>query len=193
MDRLKGELVIDRDRGVIYFNPSEGPMRGVTKLRVSGAVILGNDTLIDVTSADHPALQSRFDLAKFSRVNRHRATSPDGFNHTLDSWSEAEWTNAMGGEAGEAQEIMSLLTAAVGRASNLAKKLLRHRDNVSGNNKEEDKSVDSLRLRAARETADVMIYGDLAIQRLGFETHEIMRSKFNDKSDELECAIRFDE
>lgn len=42
----------------------------------------------------------------------------DGFKHALESWSVAEWTNAVAGEAGE--------------AANVAKKMLRFRDNING-------------------------------------------------------------
>src|SRR6185503_6454385 len=95
-------------------------------------------------------------LSEFSKLNLKRCTSPDAFNHQLDSWSPAEWTNAMLGEGGE--------------AANLTKKLLRHRDNVAGNHKAEDKDVESLRRRARAEIADAIIYADLAIQTLGGDT-----------------------
>src|ERR1700674_2252434 len=108
---------------------------------------------------------------RFSDVNLARCTAPDGFGHALESWSIAEWTNAMAGEAGE--------------ACNLAKKLLRHRDGVAGNKKAEDKDVESLRLRCAEELADVVIYADLAMRALGYDLNETVRRVFNRKSDEL--------
>src|SRR5262245_59538357 len=109
-------------------------------------------------------------LRRFSEVNRTRCEAPQGFGHRLDSWSFAEWTNAMAGEAGE--------------ACNKTKKLLRHRDGVAGNIKAEDQDPAALRLKAAKEIADAIIYGDLAIQALGFETSDILRQVFNDKSAE---------
>lgn len=115
------------------------------------------------------------DLAEFSRRNRDRCTSPTAFNHALDSWSFAEWTNAMAGELGE--------------AANLTKKLIRHRDNIAGNHKAEDKDVESLKRRAAREIADVVIYADLACQALGFDLATEIRAAFNEKSAQLGCDI----
>lgn len=111
------------------------------------------------------------DLKAFSKANLARCISKEGFNHTLESWSFAEWTNAIGGELGEAQ--------------NLTKKLLRHRDNIAGNLKEIDKDPVSLKRRAAEELGDAMAYIDLAIQNLGEDTEEILRFIWNRKSEEI--------
>lgn len=116
-------------------------------------------------------------LKRFSAVNLERCTSPQGFGHNLESWSAAEWTNAVGGELGEAQ--------------NLTKKLLRHRDNVAGNHKPEDLDIESLKRRAAKELCDAIIYCDLSIQALGFDTSATLVQVFNDKSEELSCPIRY--
>ena len=119
-----------------------------------------------------------FDLNQFSQVNLSRCVSPEGFGHSLEAWSFAEWTNAMAGEAGE--------------ACNLTKKLLRHRDQVAGNYKSEDGDVENLKLRAAKEICDGIIYGDLAIQALGFRTSDVLEEVFNEKSDQLNCPIRYE-
>lgn len=108
-------------------------------------------------------------LRALSRMNRSRCV--EGFGHSLESWSAAEWTNAVAGEAGE--------------ACNLTKKLLRHRDEIPGNVKPEDQNDDLLRIRAAQELADTIIYADLAIQRLGFQTEDVVRTCFNAKSEEI--------
>jgi NTP pyrophosphatase (non-canonical NTP hydrolase) len=108
---------------------------------------------------------------EFSALNLERCTSPTGFGHELADWSAAEWTNAIAGEVGE--------------ACNLTKKLIRHRDGVRGNLKSEDQSVISLRRRAAKEIADAMIYSDLAIQALGFNTDDVVTEVFNSKSREI--------
>jgi NTP pyrophosphatase (non-canonical NTP hydrolase) len=115
-------------------------------------------------------------LPEFSKQNLTRCTSPAAFNHALDSWSAAEWTNAMAGEVGE--------------AANLTKKLLRHRDGIAGNVKLEDRDAADLRRRAAREIADVVIYADLAVQALGFDLTTELRAAFNEKSDQLGCDIK---
>jgi NTP pyrophosphatase (non-canonical NTP hydrolase) len=115
------------------------------------------------------------DLQEFSKVNRERCTSESGFNHTLDSWSPSEWTNAICGELGE--------------AANLTKKILRHDQGIRGNVKPEDQDRDALRLRAIDEIADVIIYADLAIQALGGDTASVVRDKFNRKSAEIGCGL----
>lgn len=106
-----------------------------------------------------------------SAVNLARCTAPDGFNHPLASWSVAEWTNAVAGEAGE--------------ACNLAKKLIRHRDGVAGNYKPEDQDQANLRRRIAEELADVVIYCDLAMAAVGYDFATTVREIFNRKSAEL--------
>jgi hypothetical protein len=77
-----------------------------------------------------------------------------------------------------------------GEACNVAKKLLRHRDGISGNYKPDDKYVDVLRRKCAEEVADTIIYADLVIQSLGFDTSEILSFVFNRKSDELGTSIK---
>lgn len=116
------------------------------------------------------------DLKRFSEINRQRCTSPAAFNHQLDSWSPAEWTNAMAGEAGE--------------ACNVTKKLLRHRDGLAGNVKADDQDVAKLREKAAKEIADVIIYADLAMQALGFDTSDVIRQVFNEKSVQLGVDLK---
>jgi NTP pyrophosphatase (non-canonical NTP hydrolase) len=93
-----------------------------------------------------------------------------GFKHTLESWSVAEWTNALCGEAGE--------------AANIAKKMIRHRDQVAGN-KGADTDLSALREKLGRELADVVIYADLVAASQGLDLGECVRDTFNRKSEEL--------
>lgn len=113
-------------------------------------------------------------LKEFSKANLTRCI--EGFGHALESWSPAEWTNAMAGELGE--------------ACNLTKKLLRHRDGIAGNVKKEDQNVILLRHRAAKELCDAIIYADLSIQALGFDTDEMLREVWNAKSIEIDYEGR---
>lgn len=123
-----------------------------------------------------PGAPNGLNLVEFSRTNLARCTSPDGFGHPLNSWSVAEWTNAVAGEAGE--------------ACNFAKKLLRHRDGTRGNYKEGDKDVEALKRKAAGELADVVIYADLAAAALGYDLATVLAETFNAKSDELKLPYR---
>ena len=79
-------------------------------------------------------------LEEFSRINRERCESADGFNHKLSDWSLSDWMTAIMGELGE--------------AANIAKKLNRVRDGIPGNKE----TPDELRLKLSRELADVFIY-----------------------------------
>jgi NTP pyrophosphatase (non-canonical NTP hydrolase) len=101
-------------------------------------------------------------------VNVRRCVN--GFGHTLESWSVAEWMCATAGELGE--------------AANIAKKMLRHRDNVAGN-KDEDRDLAALRAKLARELADTVIYLDLCAASQGIDLGVTVRETFNRKSEEL--------
>lgn len=108
------------------------------------------------------------DFAKLRDTNVRRCIF--GFHHRLDAWSIAEWTNAMCGEAGE--------------AANVAKKLIRHRDNLPGN-QGEDTDIASLRHKLGNELADVVLYADLCAAAIGVSLEEYVISKFNVTSDKL--------
>ena len=107
-------------------------------------------------------------FARLRSTNVQRCV--EGFRHALGSWSPAEWTNALCGEAGE--------------AANVAKKMLRHRDGVAGNTGD-DKSLEKLREKLGRELADVVIYADLTAASQGLDLGELVRETFNRKSEEI--------
>jgi NTP pyrophosphatase (non-canonical NTP hydrolase) len=106
-------------------------------------------------------------FADFSRANKARSESPEGFNHKLESWSLSHWFTAAMGELGE--------------AANVAKKLNRVRDGIPGNKKSEEE----LRLDLADELADTYIYLDLLAQSQGIDLAGAVRRKFNEKSEEI--------
>ncbi len=110
-------------------------------------------------------------FSEFSKINRERCEAPDGFNHTLDSWSLSDWLTATMGELGE--------------AANIAKKLNRVRDGIPGNTEGE------LELRAALidEIADVFIYLDLLAQSQGIHLENAVRAKFNRTSRKIGCEL----
>lgn len=98
---------------------------------------------------------------------------PVGFGHTLTSWSVAEWGNAAGGECGEAQ--------------NIAKKMLRFRDNIAGNTK---KSREEYKEDLASEIAGCLIYLDLWAASEGINLEQAIRDEFNKKSLEIGSEIK---
>lgn len=106
------------------------------------------------------------DLNYLRERNVHRCITE--FKHKLDSWSVAEWTNAMAGEAGE--------------ACNVAKKLIRIRDGVDFLNK----GVTGLELmrKLGEEVADTVIYADLVLASRDMSLAEEIVRKFNKDSEE---------
>ena len=111
-------------------------------------------------------------LEAFSKQNRTRCESPEGFNHALESWSLSDWITAVVGELGE--------------AANIAKKLNRVRDGIPGNKE----SPDELRTKFARELADTFIYLDLLAQAAGIDLPATVVEVFNAKSAEIGYPAR---
>lgn len=92
----------------------------------------------------------------FEELRRANVTRSAEVFHALSTWSPAEWSNAMAGEAGE--------------ACNVTKKMLRGDYAVT--------SVDPVPI-LAEELADVLIYADLLAARCGIDLGEAVRRKFN--------------
>ena len=118
------------------------------------------------------------DLNRIQAINVERcvAPSPQGFGHTLDSWSHLEWAGAMCGEAGE--------------ASNVAKKLKRIDTGMSYANRDNDRDRPILIDKLGREYADTILYALLGLSKLGVRAEDILREVFNAKSDELGSDIK---
>lgn len=112
------------------------------------------------------------DLQTFDRVNRERCESPNGFGHSLKDWSLSDWFTATLGELGE--------------AANIAKKLNRVRDGITGNKETEA----DLRDKLARELADTFIYLSLLAQSVGVNLSEVVPQVFNAKSEQIGSPIR---
>lgn len=110
-------------------------------------------------------------FSEFSKLNRSRCESPQGFRHALDSWSLSDWLTATMGELGE--------------AANLAKKLNRVRDGIPGNRE----TPEELRAALRDEIADTFIYLDLLAQYQGIDLETAVREKFNRTSAKLDCPI----
>lgn len=99
-----------------------------------------------------PRLTCTFET--LSRINLERCE--DVF-HPLDAWSPPEWACALGGEAGE--------------ALNVVKKY--HRG---------DYDLDRCRQLLAPELADIVLYADLLAQRMGIDLGRSVMDKFNQVS-----------
>lgn len=103
----------------------------------------------------------------FSRRNRERCESPNGFNHKLNSWSGSDWMTAILGELGE--------------AANIQKKLNRVRDGIIGNKE----TPEHLREKLSDELGDVYIYLDLFCQSQGIDLEQAVLRVFERKSLEI--------
>lgn len=80
-----------------------------------------------------------------------------------DSWTGADWSNAMAGEAGE--------------ACNVVKKIRRHETNLGTSYN--TPPLDVLMSKLAAELADTVIYADLLAHYYGIELGDAIRQKFN--------------
>jgi NTP pyrophosphatase (non-canonical NTP hydrolase) len=154
---------LDYHRDLGYRHPVGYVLGDV--LRAYG-LSLGSGSPRDEAGATLPENDLFFSMLRMVNVDR----CYNGFKHRLDSWSVAEWTNAMCGEAGE--------------AANIAKKMIRHRD-ATGGNQGTDTDLDALRAKLRAELADVVIYADLTAASQGIDLGDAVRDTFNAKSQAL--------
>ncbi len=106
-------------------------------------------------------------FSNFSKTNKKRCESPNGFNHSLESWSLSDWMTATMGELGE--------------AANIIKKLNRVRDGIPGNSE----TLEELEMKLADELADAYIYLDLMSQAAGIDIELAISSKFKRTSKKI--------
>lgn len=106
-------------------------------------------------------------MKDFSLFNRRRCEAPKGFNHPVSGWSMSDWFTATMGELGE--------------AANVAKKLNRVRDGITGNKE----TPEELQAALADELADTFIYLDLVAQSQGIDLEAAVIAKFNKTSERI--------
>lgn len=112
------------------------------------------------------------DMNEFARINRERCETD--FQHKLDEWSLSDWGVALGGECGEALDVI--------------KKLNRIRDNVEKANF--GKTTEELTASLAHEIGDIYCYLDLLAQAAGLTLSDCVREKFNIVSDRMGSSMR---
>jgi NTP pyrophosphatase (non-canonical NTP hydrolase) len=103
----------------------------------------------------------------FSKRNRARCESTNGFYHKLNDWSQSDWMVAIIGELGE--------------AANIVKKLNRVRDCIPGN----AETPEQLYRKLENEIADVYIYLDLFCQAAGIDLEAAVNRVFDAKSKQI--------
>lgn len=108
-----------------------------------------------------------------------------------ESWSGADWSNAMGGEAGEmaeaaiaimrtsgvAMEVTLRASVAAGTVANTIKKIRRHETGLGTSYNTPE--LEALREKLAEEIADVVIYADLLAEHYGIDLGKAVIEKFN--------------
>lgn len=105
------------------------------------------------------------DISELQKTNEHRKLHW----HARDTWSLAEWTNAMAGETGE--------------ACNISKKILRLENELPNKEAGLDKNnLEELKLNLANEVADSIIYGLLIMSKLGVDASTVIADVFDQKS-----------
>ena len=117
-------------------------------------------------ASDSPTLT--FD--RFSEMNRRRCESYNGFGESLQPSSKytlAHWALSIASEAGEVC------------------------DAILGYEGLKERRAGKTREDIARELADVITYCDLAIQKLGLKTGEVLARKFDEVNARLPEGHRF--
>lgn len=125
------------------------------------------------TKGEYELLLNQLNFSKLKNANKTRCIY--GFNHKLEDWTADQWTNAIAGETGE--------------ACNFAKKLNRSINGIKGN-KPEDSNPQIIKDKLGKELADIVIYCDLTATHLGLNLGDLIKQKFNEKSDEIGSDIK---
>ena len=118
-----------------------------------------------------------FDMRAFSRRNRKRSHSENGFNHPLHLWSLSEWMTAILSEVGEAAHVL--------------KTLHRRRDAVNlameGGGRRETRypTTAEIRKQLEEEIADIFIYLDLFAQAANIDLATAVENKFQKTSEKI--------
>ena len=103
--------------------------------------------------------------ANVSRMHRWHADA-DSIKVPEGTWTGADWGNAMGGECGEAQ--------------NIVKKLRCHETHLGDSYNTPD--IETLHAALAEELADVVCYADLLAHHYGIDLCAAVVAKFNHTS-----------
>lgn len=107
--------------------------------------------------------QPDISVTNWERVKRRHRT-PNGLDVV---WSINDWALALAGETGE--------------LCNVLKKMNRVRDQLAGNKE----TAEELRAKLFDEIADVFLYLDLLATAAGVRLDQVVRDKFNRKSEEM--------
>ena len=93
--------------------------------------------------------------------------------HLIQSWSPTDWGCAMGGECGEALNLIKKLRRATGPTYAETVDKIQNQTNAE------------LIAAIGDEIADMVIYADLLATRLGLSLGDCVEKKFNETSDKV--------
>lgn len=133
--------------------------------------------------------RSDLTFAEVTRQNLSRCEKwhPGG----IADWSPERWLTATGGEIGELGDVMlsfllyNVAVARFGEVENAMKKLFRVEDGIANLNTG-DRAITDYKVGAAKigaEAADVFLYLNLAMCRLGIDLSAEVVRKFNETSE----------
>lgn len=113
-------------------------------------------------------------LQELRQANIERNTSAFG---PLDQWSPTDWACAMAGECGE--------------ACNMVKKLRRldHPDSL-WKKTQNNTDAEYIKNEISKEVADLVIYADLLMARIGRPLDEAIKNKFNEVSERIGSPVK---
>lgn len=126
-----------------------------------------------MTISGLPSANKALHLADLAKANADRCNE---VFHGIEDWTPTDWACAMGGECGE--------------ALNLVKKLRRLAPDFNPHDVTLTESTLALVRRAGFEIADMVIYADLLCQKLGLSLEDLIREKFNAVSERVGSDIR---
>lgn len=98
--------------------------------------------------------------------------------HKIDDWTPTDWACAMGGECGEALNLIKKLRRITGNTNKDTLSLLKNPNSYM--------LIDEI----GKELADIVIYADLLATRLGLKLDECVQHKFNITSNKIKSKIK---
>lgn len=120
--------------------------------------------------------QAGLTFAELSRANAERCARWHPGYPDDETWTGADWSNAVGGEAGELAEAALAVVAYAGKVQNTVKKIRRYE---TGTNTTVDKPLNDLLADLDAEMADVTCYLDLLATKYGRDLAGAIAAKFN--------------
>jgi len=112
-------------------------------------------------------------MLDFDRLREINAARCEESYHAIDEWSPTDWGCALGGECGEALNLIKKLRRLTGCTKDCTVDLIQSYD------------AKELISNIGRELADIVIYADLLAQCLGLNLGDCVVEKFNETSKKI--------